>query len=146
MQTASCLIDVKPTLKQVWKQDELISAICVQSVDVHVSCSSHGISESELVLHRPLSQMIHCIVLYLVFRQERPSANKRMADSPSRGRSQDQAMDRRPADTQSAGPEPCDWSNTQVAPPRTHWVNLRWVPVVPRSYQFHLAVSARLNR
>ena len=39
------LIDVKPTLKQVWKQDELISAICVQSVDVHVSCSSHGISE-----------------------------------------------------------------------------------------------------
>ena len=43
--TASCLIDVKPTLSQVWKQDELISAICVQSVDVHVSCSSHGISE-----------------------------------------------------------------------------------------------------
>ena len=43
--TASCLIDVKPTLSQVWKQDELISAICVQSVDVHMSCSSHGISE-----------------------------------------------------------------------------------------------------
>ena len=42
---SNCLIDVKPTLKQVWKQDELISAICVQSVDVHVSCSSHGISE-----------------------------------------------------------------------------------------------------
>ena len=43
--SASCLIDVKPTLSQVWKQDELISAICVQSVDVHVSCSLHGISE-----------------------------------------------------------------------------------------------------
>ena len=43
--TANRPMDVKPTLSQIWKQDKLISAICVQSVDVHVSCSSHGISE-----------------------------------------------------------------------------------------------------
>ena len=38
-------MDVQPTLSQIWKRDKLISAICVQSVDVHVSCSSHGITE-----------------------------------------------------------------------------------------------------
>ncbi len=35
-------MDVKPTLSQAWTIDELWSAICVQSVDVHVSCSSHS--------------------------------------------------------------------------------------------------------
>ena len=36
---------VKPTLSQTWTRDKLASAICVQSINVHVSCSSHGISE-----------------------------------------------------------------------------------------------------
>ena len=40
-QSERCLND----LSQIWKQDKLISAICVQSVDVHVSCGSHGITE-----------------------------------------------------------------------------------------------------
>ena len=35
-------MDVKPTLSQAWTVDEPRSAICVQSVDVHVSCSSHS--------------------------------------------------------------------------------------------------------
>ena len=35
-------MDVKPTLSQTWTVDEPRSAICVQSVDVHVSCSSHS--------------------------------------------------------------------------------------------------------
>ena len=49
------------------------------------------------------------------------------------------------ADTQSARPEPCDWSNTQVAP-LEHWGQLALVvPVVPRVYQFHLAVKRRLT-
>ena len=40
-----CPMDVKPTLSQIWNRDKLNSAICIQSVDVHVSCSSHGITE-----------------------------------------------------------------------------------------------------
>ena len=49
------------------------------------------------------------------------------------------------ADTQSARPEPCDWSNTQVAP-LEHWGQLALVvPAVPRGYQFHLAVKRRLT-
>ena len=35
-------MDVKPTLSQAWTVDELRSAMCVRSVDVHVSCSSHS--------------------------------------------------------------------------------------------------------
>ena len=31
----------KPTLSQTWTVNESRSAMCVQSVDVHVSCSSH---------------------------------------------------------------------------------------------------------
>lgn len=34
-------MDVKPTLSQTWTVEEPRSAICVQCVDVHVSCSSH---------------------------------------------------------------------------------------------------------
>lgn len=33
--------DGKPTLSQTWTVDEPASAICVQSVDAHMSCSSH---------------------------------------------------------------------------------------------------------
>lgn len=35
-------MDVYPTLRQTWTVDEPRSAICVQNVDVHVSCSSHS--------------------------------------------------------------------------------------------------------
>ena len=35
-------MDVQPTLSQTWKDDERRSAICVQSVDAHMSCSSHS--------------------------------------------------------------------------------------------------------
>ena len=42
---AEAQMDVQPTLSQIWKCDKRISAICVQSVNVHVSCSSHGITE-----------------------------------------------------------------------------------------------------
>jgi hypothetical protein len=35
-------IDAKPTLSQTWTPDEPASAICVQSVDAHMSCSSHS--------------------------------------------------------------------------------------------------------
>ena len=35
-------MDVRPTLSQAWTVDEPRSAMCVQSVDVHVSCSSHS--------------------------------------------------------------------------------------------------------
>ena len=34
--------DVKPTLSQTWAVDEPAPAICVQSVDAHMSCSSHS--------------------------------------------------------------------------------------------------------
>ena len=34
--------DAKPTLSQTWTPDEPGSAICVQSVDAHMSCSSHS--------------------------------------------------------------------------------------------------------
>jgi hypothetical protein len=34
--------DGKPTLSQTWTVDEPVSAICVQSVDAHMSCSSHS--------------------------------------------------------------------------------------------------------
>ena len=34
--------DAKPTLSQTWTMDEPESAICVQSVDAHMSCSSHS--------------------------------------------------------------------------------------------------------
>ena len=51
------------------------------------------------------------------------------------------------ADTQSARPEPCDWSNTQVAPQRTLGGQLALVvPQLSREiYQFHLAVKRRLT-
>ena len=35
-------MDAKPTLSQTWTVDEPVSAICVQSVDAHMSCSSHS--------------------------------------------------------------------------------------------------------
>jgi len=38
-------MDVKPTLKQAWAADKPLPAICVQNVDVHVSCSSHNVSQ-----------------------------------------------------------------------------------------------------
>ena len=41
MQEQKPLMEVKPTLSQTWTVDEPRSAMCVQSVDVHVSCSSH---------------------------------------------------------------------------------------------------------
>ena len=64
---------------------------CVLQFTRHLGVSS--------VLHRPLSQIIHCIVLYLGFQTfSRPecwerdrvslSANNWQLDSPSRGRSQ----------------------------------------------------------
>ena len=53
-----------PTLSQTWTVDEPRSAMCVQSVDVHVSCSSHSRRAVSCVLHRPPSQVIHCIVWY----------------------------------------------------------------------------------
>ena len=34
--------DAKPTLSQTWAVDEPAPAICVQSVDAHMSCSSHS--------------------------------------------------------------------------------------------------------
>ena len=34
--------DAKPTLSQTWTADKPASAICVQSVDAHMSCSSHS--------------------------------------------------------------------------------------------------------
>ncbi len=44
---AQCLTQVrgrmvKPTLSQTWTLDEPVSAMCVQSVDAHMSCSSHS--------------------------------------------------------------------------------------------------------
>ena len=38
-------MDVSPTLSQTWPLAVPVAAMCVQNVDVHVSCSSHGISE-----------------------------------------------------------------------------------------------------
>ena len=35
-------MDVKPSLNQTWRVDEPRSAICVQSVDARMSCSSHS--------------------------------------------------------------------------------------------------------
>ena len=35
-------MDDKPTLSQTWTVDKPQSAICVQSVDAHMSCSSHS--------------------------------------------------------------------------------------------------------
>ena len=35
-------MNVQPTLSQTWTVDKPRSAMCVQSVDVHVSCSSHS--------------------------------------------------------------------------------------------------------
>ena len=35
-------MDAKPTLSQTWTVDKPVSAICVQSVDAHMSCSSHS--------------------------------------------------------------------------------------------------------
>ena len=37
-----CERDAKPTLSQTWTADKPASAICVQSVDAHMSCSSHS--------------------------------------------------------------------------------------------------------
>lgn len=34
--------DAKPTLSQTWAVDEPVPAMCVQSVDDHMSCSSHS--------------------------------------------------------------------------------------------------------
>ena len=34
--------EAKPTLSQTWTVDEPASAMCVQSVDAHMSCSSHS--------------------------------------------------------------------------------------------------------
>ena len=39
------LVIVSPTLTQTWTRAGRVSAICVQSVDIHISCSSHYISE-----------------------------------------------------------------------------------------------------
>ena len=33
---------IQPTLSRTWTMDEPRSAMCVQNVDVHVSCSSHS--------------------------------------------------------------------------------------------------------
>ena len=35
-------MDDKPTLSQTWAVDKPQPAICVQSVDAHMSCSSHS--------------------------------------------------------------------------------------------------------
>ena len=37
-----CLFQQKPTLSQAGTLDGPASAICVQSVDAHMSCSSHS--------------------------------------------------------------------------------------------------------
>ena len=42
---AVTLMDVQPTLTQTWTCNKHMSAICVQNVDVHVSCSSHCVTE-----------------------------------------------------------------------------------------------------
>ena len=35
-------MDVMPTLSQTWPLAAPVAAMCVQNVDVHVSCSSHS--------------------------------------------------------------------------------------------------------
>ena len=88
---------------------------CVLQFTRHLGVSS--------VLHRPLSQIIHCIVLYLGFQtfeglsaelSQENSANNWQLDSPSRGRSQLTTVGGAPQETlntQCAYPE--DWSEPQ---------------------------------
>ena len=60
------------------------------------------------------------------------------------GGSQGQAMDRRLADTQSARPEPCDWSHRQVSPLRT--LTPRQQCLSPEKLSISSSTEARLNR
>ena len=85
---------------------------CVLQFTRHLRVSS--------VLHRPLSQMIHCIVLYLVFRQTSLSAFKKLTNlklTALQGEITVHAVHgQTPADKQSARPEPCYRTDTQVGP------------------------------
>ena len=88
---AQGLRDVKPTLSQVWKQAKTwfrnmrskCRCSCVLQFTRHLGVSS--------VLHRPLSQMIHCIVWYLDFQSVLSEcfwtreANKAMAATTHQG-------------------------------------------------------------
>jgi len=52
---------VKPTLSQTWPQEKLAAAMCVQDVDVQGVLQFTLIHAVGCALHRPTSQVIHCL-------------------------------------------------------------------------------------
>ena len=114
-QSERCLTDPEPDMEMrqahFRNMRSKCRCSCVLQFTRHLGVSS--------VLHRPLSQIIHCIVLYLGFQtceglsaeHRVRSANSRQLDNPSRGRSQLRAVGGR---CYSPGPT---MSHSQIARP-----------------------------
>ena len=74
-------MDDKPTLSQTWAVNKSQPAICVQSVDAHMSCSSHSDAQFAAFFIDPRAKWSTAQYFQKVVDHNRPKFNRRLQSS-----------------------------------------------------------------